>query len=173
MSASVDLAQLAAGVRPAIRTEMSFSESYETVARWARRHGWNIDIDIDNFIAISPSFNLCRRIIRIDRYQHDHTYQLGRELGYPKCCCRAAERVGESNLDTWEFALAERPFLAPFDAIDPSLYRYGRSLISHIPCSTNCVPSLNMAIDLLRAERECKSASYPLGVPSSAMASGR
>ena len=159
-STRVDLTQLAAGIRPVIRTQLSYRVPHDTVVLWARRYGWNTEVDDENFVVVSQSLDLCRQLLEVDRDPCDHTYQLGCLLGYPQCCCQAAERVGESNLDNWTSALVRRRFFPPFDVIDPSLYRYGRSFISHIPCSTRCLPSLNMAIDLIR---RCSSSASSRG----------
>jgi len=159
-STRVDLAQLAAGIRPVIRTQLSCRVPHDTVALWARRYGWNTEVDDENFMVVSQSLDLCRQLLEVDRDPCDHTYQLGCLLGYPQCCCQAAERVGEPNLDNWSSALVRRRFVPPFDVIDPSLYRYGRSFISHIPCSTRCLPSLNMAINLIR---RCSSSASSRG----------
>lgn len=151
-SASVDFAQLIVGVRPAIRTELLYPKSSEEIKRWARKHGWFASTDVDHFIAISRIPGLNRRLLVIDRELGEHTYRLGLALGYPRCCCKAAARIGESNLDSWEEALSRHQFIGNFKTIDPRNYHEGRSLISHIPCSTRCEKSLKMAKMLCTAK---------------------
>ena len=151
-SAGVDFAQLIAGVRPAIRTELMYPKSSEEVKRWVRQRGWFASIDVDNFIAISRMPGLNRRLLIIDRESSEHTYRLGLALGYPRCCCKAASHIGESNLDSWEEVLCRRQFIGSFQAIDPRNYHEGRSLISHIPCSTRCEESLKMTKMLCAAK---------------------
>ena len=149
-SAGVDLAQLTAKIRPVIRTKLSYPVPRYIVERWALRHGWFVDFDTDNFLAISGSPDLSRWILSIDREIVEHTYRLGLALGYPSCCCRSAARVGESNLDAWAQVLCRQQFIGRFKAIDPSRYHEGHALISHIPCSTRCQASLKMALMLAK-----------------------
>jgi hypothetical protein len=143
----VDLTHLVGSIRPAVRTQLSQSVDYSTVRRWARRRGWFVAIDDDGFLVFSPSPGLARHLLAIDRSPGRHTYKLGRSLGYPPCCCRAAARVGDEALDSWSTAMSARLFVGRFKAIDPRGYREGRAFISHIPCTPACVPSLRMAED--------------------------
>ena len=152
-SACTDLLHLAANIRPAIRTELAIPVSHAVVHRWMRRHGWYTAIDGDNFVVVSRSANLARKVLNIDREESPHTFRLGRALGYPTCCCRAAASVGEQDLDAWARALCQRRFIGRFNSINPSLYRDGKALISHIPCSISCQASLQMANDTLAALR--------------------
>ena len=152
-SARTDILHLAAKIRPAIRTELAFPVSQDVVRVWMRRLGWYTAIDGDDFLVASRSSTLARRILAIDRDHSPHTFRLGRALGYPTCCCRAAAGVGEQNLDAWALALAQRRFIGRFKLIDPTHYRDGKALISHIPCSRFCQPSLAMAEAALVALR--------------------
>ena len=152
-SASTDLLHLAANIRPAIRTELAIPVSHDVVRRWMRRPGWYTAIDRDKFIIVSSSSALARKVLTLDREQSPHTFRLGRALGYPVCCCRAAASVGEQNLDSWARALCQRDFIGQFQAINPSNYRNGKALISHIPCSIFCQASLHMAQAALAALR--------------------
>src|SRR3546814_12102422 len=99
----------------------------------------------------------------IDRERGNHTAHLGLMLGYPRCCARAAARVGESSLDTWAAGLTRRRFLGRFTAIQITGYRQGRALISHIPCSPNCLASLLLArrSEERRVGKECVSKCRP------------
>lgn len=148
-SARVDLAQLLAGVRPAIRTETVGFVELEVIQRWARGFGWFVALD-DPFIALSPIPGLSRRILAIDRQPAPHALRLGLALGYPLCCCRAADRIGENNLDDWSATMGRRAFFGRFKLIDPSGYGEGLSLISHIPCSPRCAASLKQVNSLLQ-----------------------
>lgn len=157
-SARVDLLQLFAGIRPAIRTELRVVNDSvsERCLRWFRAQGLHVAIDRGHFVVVSGSPSLSRRILDLDRAYHDHTYRLGRMLGYPHCCCLRAASVGEEGLDRWALELRSRPFAGIFRAIDPCNYLLGYSLISHLPCAQNCRPSLAMASALhfaLQAER--------------------
>ena len=150
-SARVDLAQLVAGVRPAVRTKLGREVPRRLVQRWGQDYEWFVEVDVDNYMAVSGSISLSRRVLAIDREAGEHTYRLGQLLGYPECCCRAAAKVGEGQLDSWAAGVCARGFWGPFGAMDPSYYARGYSLISHVPCSANCLPSLRMALSLLVA----------------------
>jgi hypothetical protein len=93
---------------------------------------------------------LGRRVMALDRSPGNHTYSFGRALGYPPCCCRAAAGVGDHAIDAWAEQFRAARFYGRFRQIDPSGYREGRALISHVPCSTSCGPSLRMAEALAR-----------------------
>lgn len=149
-SAGVDLALLLAGVRPAIRTEVVGTVGPEVIRRWARASGLFVAFDDDRYVAFSPIPGLSRRVLAIDREQTPHTLRLGLALGYPLCCCRSANRIGEQNLDEWSAKMAKCAFFGRFKLIDPSGYGEGLSLISHIPCSPRCTASLKQVNSLLR-----------------------
>jgi hypothetical protein len=149
-SAAVDLAQLRYGIRPAMRTELQRPTSDATVQRWAGRFRAFPLLDKDRFLVVSRSPGLSRRVLDLDRRPGDHTYALGLMLGYPRCCCRAAAQVGDEALDAWSETRSKNAFHGRFKAIDPRGYRDGRALISHIPCSARCLPSLQMADALLQ-----------------------
>lgn len=152
-SAAIDLAQVLAGVRSAMRTEISRSVDELTIRRWARRIGCFVVRDRDGFIVLSKNPAVIQRILTLDRTQSAHTLSLGRALGYPPCCCRKAAEVGEAGLDNWAEAIARECFLGRFEAINPHGYRTGRGLISHIPCSPRCTASLAMAEALLASAK--------------------
>jgi hypothetical protein len=152
-SASVDLAQLYFGIRPAMRTELQRPASDAAIQRWTRRFRLFPLLDKDRFLVISRSAALSRRVLALDRRPGDHTYALGLMLGYPRCCCRAAAQVGDEALDAWSETRSKNAFYGRFKAINPHGYRDGRALISHIPCSARCLASLQMADALLQRLR--------------------
>jgi hypothetical protein len=149
-SARVDLAQLGAKIRPVVRTELAVSTNHAIVRAWARRHGWFAVVDADGFLVISPSPARVRRVMTLDRSPGDHLRVVGAALGYPSCCCRAASRAGEARLDAWADKVAGRRRIGAFGVLNPSGYRDGLALLSHIPCSSACRPSLHLAIALAR-----------------------
>ena len=149
-SAAVDLIQVLVGARPTLRTELRIPASADTVRRWARGLGLYVAIDIDGFVAMSYQPGAARRLLALDRSPGDHTRQLGLLLGYPACCCRAAAFIGEASIDDWAKTASRRLYFGRFKAINPSGYREGRSLISHVPCSTSCGPSLAIAVATMK-----------------------
>jgi hypothetical protein len=154
-SAAIDIAHLWFRIRPALRTELARSVSQADVHRWAHHLGFFSALDDEGFLSVSRDPQLSRRIIDLDRQSGNHTFALGLRLGYPRCCCRMAARIGEIGLDAWEHEPTE--FRGRFKLINPTGYRRGNALISHIPCSPHCQPSLRMAEALLLSLRHIKS----------------
>jgi hypothetical protein len=144
-----DLAQLQCGVRPVIRSEVRSGADRQGVRGWARRNGFFAAMDEDGFFALSRSSSAAALALRIDRRPGSHVIALGRALGYPPCCCRAASKRREEHLDGWSAAIARRRFIGSFSSIRPDRYAEGESLISHVPCSQHCGPSRRMAMILL------------------------
>lgn len=147
-SARVDLAQLAGGIRPVIRSEFAGRPDLVRVRQWARRRGLYLVADKDGFFALGPDSSTVRRTFRTDSRPGRHIVALGRLLGYPLCCCLAAARRLEEGLDSWAGSLSRRPFVGLFKFIRPGAYGSGEALISHVPCSARCRPSLVMALHL-------------------------
>jgi hypothetical protein len=144
-SAAVDLAQLWFYIRPVIRTELAHSVDRETVRRWTRNHRFFLALDDDGFLVLSRTPCLSRRVLDLDRSSGNHTFALGRRLGYPYCCCQRAALIGDAALDSLTGGFRSADFLGRFKMISPLHYRDGHALISHIPCSPRCMPSLKMA----------------------------
>lgn len=151
-SAIVDLRQVLASLRPAIRTEIASVVSDVELGRWCRGLGLYGIRDGDGFLVLSRHPGHAARVMAIDRAPGTHTAWLGRWLGYPACCTRAAGRVGEDKLDALADRLGRRRFIGQFDAINVAGYREGKALISHIPCAPNCAASLKLAKMLKKVE---------------------
>lgn len=152
-SARTDVAQLLAGIRPVMRSELAKPVQTSVLRNWARQHRCFVALDEDGFVAFSLRPGLGRRLLELDRAPGDHLKRLGVWLGYPSCCCRAADRGGESKLDDWAEEVAARKFIGRERMIDPSGYLRGHSLISHIPCSPRCCISVKMAARLVLSLR--------------------
>ncbi len=135
-----------------MRTEIIGDVSVAEIDRWRRRLGLFGVIDADGFIVLSRRSGYVRRLLDLDRSPGDHTMALGRRLGYPACCARAASRVGEAGLDGWADGLRNRRFMGRFTVIQVDRYAMGSAAISHIPCSPSCLPSLSMALKLQKAD---------------------
>lgn len=155
-SAAVDLAQLWFCIRPVMRTELARPVPRETVRRWARNHRFFAALDGDGFLVLSRSSCLSRRVLDLDRSPGDHTFALGRRLGYPYCCCRKAASTGDAALDEFVGRFCSEDFFGRFKLISPLNYRDGHGLISHIPCSPRCMPSLRMAAALAQDLNRCR-----------------
>jgi hypothetical protein len=147
-SATTDIAQFVLRIRPAFRTQLHYHVDLSAIRRWAWSIGGFAATDAAQYLVVSRRSDQTRRLLMLDARPDDHTYSLGRALGYPHCCCRAAAKVGESNLDHWRDEQIAKGFRGKFKGINPSGYLRGDALISHIPCGNCCVPSLRMAITL-------------------------
>ena len=147
-----DLAQLDAGVRPAIRSELRACPA-RVLQAWARRRRLFPAVDGDGFFAMARRPAEARRLLRIDRLARPHLVTLGRALGYPACCCLAAARRGEEHIDEWSAEISSETFIGAFKLINPDGYAEGRALLSHVPCSPRCLPSLRMALAVQRRTR--------------------
>lgn len=142
-SALTDIGLLIRGLKPAARIHIG-SERDE-VRRWARRNGLFASTDRDGYAVLSRSGLAARRALEIDRRPGRHTIALGRMLGYPDCCSRAASHAGDEGIDAMAEAIATRRFRGRFGSIDPAAYLAGMALISHVPCSHVCEASAVLA----------------------------
>lgn len=149
-SARVDLALVLARTRDVLRSDLGAPADLSAIAKFARRYGLFAAKDPDGFIALSRRPGLGRRLLALDAAPDEHVMPLGRLLGYPPCCCRAARRVGEDQLDVW--AARPRRHIGRYRLIDVSSYDTGEALVSHIPCSAACRASLKIARTLAASD---------------------
>ncbi len=154
-SFQTDLAQLEAGIRPVIRSELH-GASGASLQRWARQRGFFAIVDRQQFFALSRSRAAARRVLWLDAQPGPHVISLGWELGYPACCSLAAARRGEERIDQWAAEMESCRFAGLFRLIDPTGYRDGVAFISHVPCSTRCFPSLRMALAVIGRRRRAR-----------------
>ncbi len=145
-SVTTDIAQLLLDVKPAVRIHVG-NRCLE-LRRWARRLGLFTSVDGDGYAAISRNPSTARRVINLDRRPGRHTLALGIMLGYPRCCSRAAARVGDEGIDGRQEAISAQRFHGYFQKINPSGYSDGTCLLSHVPCSHRCAASLCLAMRL-------------------------
>lgn len=141
-SACVDLLSLAAVPRPAMRTSAVVASAAQS--SWCaavNRAGWWLMSDAD-FHVIAHTRREAAEILAIDASPGNHTEALGRALGYPACCSLAAAQWGDDLLDA--YAAQQQRSLAG-TVLDTASYTAGQALVSHIPCSATCTPSLAMA----------------------------
>lgn len=138
-SAVTDIDLLVLGLKPAAR--LYVGERGRETRRWARVRGLFCSADRDGYAVLSRSGATARRVLDVDRRPGRHVVALGRMLGYPECCARAAAKVGDEGIDAMCDAMATRRFRGRFKGIDPGPYRAGRALLSHVPCSQSCEAS--------------------------------
>ena len=107
----------------------------------------------DLFIAIGLDEGLCQKVLKLDSSPDRHAKELGSLLGYPECCCHFAEKVKEENIDAIE-KTRKGLYKEEFKLIDTFDYMRGKALISHLPCTLTCTPSLLIARKTLKFLKE-------------------
>lgn len=148
-SSNVDLLHFVALNKICIRTRISNRASYNEVENWCSRNSYYSYIDTNNFLFIVKDKSNLKYLYNLDTDEQPHEFRLGSLLGYPKCCCLFIEKVGESNIDSTCSEVEKWGYLKEFILINPHGYTKGNSLICHIPCSPNCQPSLELALQAL------------------------
>lgn len=156
LSSRVDFLQLAANSKPAIRVQSttSLTNAAEALEQWAHAEGFGVRSD-RQFTCIARTQAAAEELLRLDMAPSAHERDLGIALGYPGCCCAAVAAVGEEHLDEWDLMVSSWRFEGRFRLIDPSGYRRGNALISHVPCSAQCGPSWELAKSASRWIQAC------------------
>ena len=129
-----------------VRLGKNESTVYHEMTLWCNKHNLQYVISEIGYMYVAKSKMLARLARTIDDSLNEHTYFLGKILGYPSCCSRKIAGVGENGIDVFEKELVlKNRFLSPFNLINPEGYLQGYALISHIPCSSECKKSLKLA----------------------------
>lgn len=140
-SAKVDITLLLVGFKPAVRFIPGMVEpvlgkftqiflDYSVGSHEGCVYIANNQLEINKLISADSSFK-------------PHEKEFGSFLGYPSCCCNFIANIGESFIDEYErFYNGKSP---KNTLLDISNYLKGIALISHIPCSEECEPSLQIA----------------------------
>lgn len=144
-SAFVDFAHLVGCAKPAVRLQFFDSFGVSRLASWCGDFSFTLVVDNEGFGVIARSAILAATVLEVDRSLDAHEVELGRLLGYPSCCCRAAAVRGESRLDDLADEASRWPYPGAYRRIDPSGYCEGTSLICHVPCRPTCIASLRLA----------------------------
>lgn len=165
LSARVDFLHLTALGKPAARVKVP-DGALPALERWCERHGYGWDADEEGYCCVARTEAQARHILEVDRRVEPHELELGLLLGYPRCCCEAIARLGESRIDEQALVVARWEFEGPFRLINPSRYRQGGSLICHLPCSPICARTLEIA------SRACRFIRPRLDHPAFATWSG-
>lgn len=153
-SFQVDLCLFLAGVKPAIRTHVKHQRKIQPFLNNILDFGWHPVHDKSGFLVISKDKDLSQTIIQVDQSPPPHAIQLGCLLGYPECCSKFIEHIGEDGIDKVAEGYKRTDFKGLFSFIDISSYLEGIALISHVPCSTECQPSLNIALSVYSFVKE-------------------
>ena len=145
LSTRVDLLRLFACSARVIRLR-PFEDCGASAAReWATEAGLAAQVDGEGYVALGRSQERARRVLRVDASVDPHEEDLGRLLDYPECCVKAIATIGESAIDRRAAELSRAPHRDRFGLIDIAGYRYGLALVSHVPCSSACSPTLELA----------------------------
>jgi hypothetical protein len=144
-STKVDICQFLSGIKPAVRTHIKNPKYLDILISLSNSFGWYSAHDQDGYIAISINQSLPDNILKVDRDPFPHEIHLGTLLGYPECCCQHIAQYGEKKIDQIAQSFKRENLKEEFKLIDISLYSKGTALISHVPCSYQCLSSLEMA----------------------------
>ena len=153
-SFQVDLCLFLAGRKPAIRTRVKYQKKIQPFLNNILDFGWHPVHDKSGFLVISKDKDLSQTIIQVDQSPPPHAIQLGCLLGYPECCSKFIEYIGEDGIDKVAEGYKRTDFKGLFSFIDISSYLDGIALISHVPCSTKCQSSLNIALSVYSFVKE-------------------
>jgi hypothetical protein len=158
-SARVDITLLLFGLKPSVRLIMK-DEKFDTKVLST----FFYTLIKGDSIYISSSNN-CEELKNLDFSTANHTEDFGKLLGYPPCCSRYMGLKGEENIDDIEKLYWQEKTSTPL--INTSFYYEGYALISHVPCSTLCQSSKEIATTfikkLYRTRQENESLS-PFGI---------
>lgn len=158
----VDLLQFCASSKRVIRTRI-VEGGRTTVAEWANQNLLHLYVDSGDFAFVGVSMSELVRASSIDQSCEPHELEFGAVLGYPDCCCRFIATRTEAQIDDVGEEQKAWRFEGEFRLINPTGYSQGRALISHLPCSTNCKPSSDLAWKAVRLlEEEFELPANPL-----------
>ena len=140
-SAKVDFALLIAGIKPNLRVILDHpAKVYSPLKNLLKSH---IVHNHNDVLYIADNLEVVRKLVKIDNDHMPHEIEFGCLLGYPKCCSEKIKVIGESDIDTYNDDFNQK--VERFSLLDISLYNHGIGLISHVPCSIDCEPSLRQA----------------------------
>jgi hypothetical protein len=157
ISARVDFLHFLACNKPAVRTKLFHTYAKSHLEDWCNSYGFILRIDSESFVCVARDTKVAECILDLDQSHEPHEQLLGLLLGYPECCSDFIASIGESSIDDIEQRITQWNFVGNFKRIDPSNYLAGTSLICHIPCSSSCQPSLdlaNQALDFISRYRD-------------------
>lgn len=146
LSANVDLILLLLSLKPCMRTQLkTLKFDKKQLDSWCRKYHLEFGIANYDLIYIATTKQILDEVIALDNSHESHEKKLGALLGYPECCCDKITQVGEMRIDQFEEWLITQTFSGSFQLINTYTYRHGKAFISHVPCSTTCISSLEIA----------------------------
>lgn len=147
-SFKIDLCQLLSGIKSCARSQILDKAHFHTLINAIEIIGWHMSYDQDhqdNFFFIAKDVTILKNLIFIDKSISSHEKELGALLGYPECCYNYISKHGENMIDKLDDKFSKQALMGEFALIDISHYREGICLLSHVPCSPQCVRSLKIA----------------------------
>ncbi|WP_035277437.1 hypothetical protein [Desulforegula conservatrix] len=142
----IDFLLLLANLKPALRIKIDRNLTKHELNTWCTENHFGFSSNEGGYICVAVDKDTADLVQKTDDSYEPHEYKLGLLLGYPTCCCKNISTIGEKFIDEWEGELIKNyTFEGEFELINPKGYGAGFSLISHVPCSPVCKPSLNIA----------------------------
>jgi len=143
-SVRVDILGVLASGKPAIRIPLRDYPVTVEVMNVITAVGWSAARDHEYLVA-APTSELARHILDVDRRPQPHALELGRLLGYPECCTRAAATAGEENIDAHAAQLGTACDRVGAPDLDPRGYAEGIALVPYVACSPRCPQAMRHA----------------------------
>ena len=144
-SFQVDCALFLFGLKPAVRFNVRDNNYFQDLLVIFNRLGFDVASDESLYGTIAKEHGLAAHILEVDNHLLPHEEALGALLGYPSCCCRHIALKGEKEIDNVALEFSAKKLGSQYKMLDISRYQEGISLISHVPCSPVCKPSLERA----------------------------
>lgn len=141
----IDMLLFLLDIKQCVRLGSNDAAAYSLMIKWCAKYKYAYVLGSSQLMYIAKNRFIAKIAQIADDSKYNHSYTLGRLLGYPGCCCKKIASVGENNIDEFEKALAQKGFSPPFDIINPAGYIEGYAFISHVPCCSTCIKSLRIA----------------------------
>jgi hypothetical protein len=141
----VDLLRLFARSARVIRLRAVEDSGTSDATAWATAAGLAVQVDVERYVVLGRSEERVGRVLRVDASADPHADELGRLLDYPVCCVKAIAAIGESAIDRRASEVARWSHEDRYRLIEIADYRAGLALVSHVPCSPSCRPTLEVA----------------------------
>ena len=137
--------------KPCLRLGKNSEAIYNSVIEWCKKFNYKWLVSEEGYMYISQNRILTFITRMVDDSVREHSYLLGKLLGYPKCCSKKIATIGEAHIDEYEqLLIAQSEFSGDYSIINPEGYIAGYALISHVPCCGKCKKSLRQAKKVYR-----------------------
>ena len=143
-STVIDILIWCATNKPAVRSQLLDRSDSVPLREWADAQDASFALDDAGFFCITRD-GAAHELLELDRRAASHEFELGIMLGYPTCCAATMAALGERHIDDRASVASRWNFAPPYHLINPARYAAGVALISHVPCTPSCDPSLRIA----------------------------